>query len=158
DAALEWFTAVVNAGPQSPHFVAALSGQSWCQFEKKQYKPAAAGYARLVKDFPQHELAAESAFKHGESLQLDGQLPEAAKAFAEAFDQFSPGRYGYLSGLQAARVLGQLKKVEEADGAYAKLLQKFPKPENLDRLFDEWALLNYESERFGRADEIFKRL
>ncbi len=158
DAALEWFTTVVNAVPQSPHFVVALSGQSWCQFEKKQYKPAAAGYARLVKDFPQHELAAESAFKLGESLQFDGQLPEAAKAFADAFDGFSPGRYGYLSGLQAARVLGQLKKVEEADAAYAKLLQKFPKPESLDKLFDEWALLNYESERFGRADEIFKRL
>ena len=38
------------------------------------------------------------------------------------------------------------------------MLEKFPKPENLDKLFDEWALLNYESERFARADEIFKRL
>lgn len=158
DVALEQFSVVVNAGPQSVSFVPALSGQAWSQFELKQYKSAAAGFARLVKDFPQHELAAESAFKFAESLQLDGQLPEATKAFGEAFEKFAPSRYAYLAGLQAARVLGQLKKVEEADAAYTKLLEKFPKPENLDKLFDEWALLNYEAERFARADEIFKRL
>ena len=158
DASLEWYAAAVAAGPQSPHFVAALSGQAWSQFEKKQYKPAAEGFAKLVKDFPQNGLAAEAAFKLGESLQLDNQLDAAAKAFAEAFESYSPGRYGYLAGLEGARTLRRANKPAEADAAYEKLLVKFPKPENLDKLFDEWALLNYEAGRFARSDEIFKRL
>ena len=153
----ELFGAVVSAGPSS-QFVAALSGQAWSQFDRKQFKPAAAGFARLLKDHPQHELAPEAAFMLGDALQADGQLAEAAKAFGEAFDKYAPNRFAYLSGLQSARVLGRLKQVAEADAAYAKLLEKFPKPERLDRLFDEWAMLNYETERYARADEIFKRL
>lgn len=158
DASLEWYAAVVAAGPQSPHFVAALSGQSWSQFEKKQYKPAAEGFGKLVKEFPQHALAAEAAFKWGESLQLDNQLDAAGKAFGEAFESYSPGRYGYLAGLEAARTLRGLKKVAEADAAYEKLLVKFPKPENLDKLLDEWALLNYAEGLYERSDKIFNRL
>ncbi len=158
DQALEWFTNVVNASPQSPQLVAALSGQAWCQFETKQFKPAAAGFARLLKEFPQHELAAESAVKLGECLQADKQPEEAAKAFAEAFDKFTPNRFAYLAGLQRARVLRELRKIDEADAAYQKLLEKYPKPDRLDLVFDEWALLNHENERFARADEIFKRL
>ncbi|MFM9963340.1 MAG: tetratricopeptide repeat protein [Planctomycetaceae bacterium] len=158
NASLDWYTAAVAAGPQSPHFVPALSGLAWSQFEKKQYKPAATAFAQLLKDFPQHALAPEAAFKLGESLQLDNQLEPAAKAFAEAFESYSPGRYGFLAGLEAARTLRRLDKVEDADAAYSKLFVKFPKPENLDKLLEEWALLNYESERFTRADEIFKRL
>lgn len=156
--AADWFGLVQNAGTVSPYFVAALSGQAWSQFELKQFKLAGVGFSRLMKEFPKHELAAESAFKWGESLQLDGNVTEAAKAFGEAFETFAPSRYAYLAGLQAARVLGQQMKAEEADAAYAKLLVKFPKPENFDKLLDEWALLNYEAKRFARADEIFKRL
>lgn len=158
DASLEWYAAVVAVGPQSPHFVAALSGQSWSYSEKKQFKPAAEGFGRLVKEFPQDALAPEAAFKLGESLQLDNQLEAAAKAFAEAFERYSPGIYGYLSGLEAARTLRRLDKAAEADAAYEKLLVKFPKPQNLDKLFDEWALLNYNAGRFERSDAIFKRL
>lgn len=158
DASLDWYAVVVAAGPQSPHFVPALSGQAWSQFEKKQFKPAAEGFGRLVKEFPQHALAPEAAFKLGESLQLDNQLEAAAKAFGEAFETFSPSNYGYLAGLESARTLRRLKKPVEADAAYEKLLVKFPKPQNLDKLFDEWALLNYEAGRFERSDQIFKRL
>ncbi len=158
NASLDWYTTTVAAGPQSPHFIPALSGQAWSQFEKKQYKPAAEGFARLVKDSPQHALAPEAAFKLGESLQLDNQLDPAAKAFAEAFESFSPGRYGFLAGLETARTLRRLNKIDDADAGYTKLFVKFPKPENLDKLLEEWALMNYEAERYPRADEIFKRL
>jgi TolA-binding protein len=158
DTAMNWYAVGVAAGPQSPHFLPALSGQAWSQFEKKQYKPAAEGFARIVKEFPQNTLAPEAAFKAAESLQLDNQLETAAKAFGEAFEGYSPGRYGYLAGLEAARTLRRLNKIEEADAAYAKLLVKFPKPENLDKLLEEWALMNYDAERYARSDELFKRL
>lgn len=158
DAALNWYAVGVAAGPQSPHFVPALSGQSWSQFEKKQYKPAAEGFARIVKEFPQNTLAPEAAFKAAESLRLDNQLEPAVTAFSAAFESYSPGQFGYLAGLEAARTLRRLNKVEEADAAYAKLLVKFPKPENLDKLLEEWALMNYDAERYARSDELFKRL
>lgn len=155
---VEWYQAVVAAGSESPHFVPALSGLAWSQAELKQYKASAEGFGRLVKEFPQHALAPEAAFKRAESLQLDNQLAEAAKAFAEGFESYSPGRYGYLAGLEAARTLRRMNKIEEADASYEKLLAKFPKPENLDKLLDEWALMNYHADRYARSDEIFKRL
>ena len=68
-----------------------LSGQSWSQFEKKQYKPAAAGFARLLKEFPQQELAGESAFKLGESLQLDGKILVSGQA-QQNFDGYGLAR------------------------------------------------------------------
>src|SRR5438093_10938568 len=36
------------------------------------------------------------------------------------------------------------------------LLRKLPMPVHLDRLCDEWAVLNEESQRFARAVEIFR--
>jgi len=54
--------------------------------------------------------------------------------------------------------LFQLKKLEEVNQAYETLLQKFPKVDNLDKILDEWALINYEAEQFEKSDEIFRRL
>lgn len=158
EVAQQWYAMVIAAGSESNLFVPALSGQSWSQFELKQYKAAAAGFAKIVQDFPQHALAAEAGFKWGESLLLDDQLEEAAKAFTTAFAKFSPGKYGYLCGLEAARTYRRLKNIEGADAAYKQLLEKFPKPDNLDKLLNEWAQANYDAERYARSDEIFQRL
>lgn len=158
EVAQHWYASVIAAGPDSSSYVPALSGQSWSQFERKQFQAAAAGFEKIVQDFPQHALAPEAAFKWGESLLLDGQLAEAAQAFSKSFEQFSPGKYGYLCGLEAARTHRRLNNIEDADAAYRQLLEKYPKPDNLDKLLYEWALTNYHAERYARSDEIFRRI
>ena len=50
------------------------------------------------------------------------------------------------------------KRVLAADAAYQDLLTRFPKPQKLDQVLDEWAVLNYEAQKYERADEIFRRL
>ena len=36
--------------------------------------------------------------------------------------------------------------------------RRFVNRQNLDRILDEWALLNYEAQRYEKADDLFRRL
>jgi len=170
----EWaaatFSELVKLGDASPYYASGLSGEAWCLHQQEDYSQAAASFARLVKEFPDDDLAPEAAYMQGKSLFDAGRQEDAAAAFKAAFQKFSSdqsadgangesvGFYEYRSGLEAARVLRSLKQVEQSDAAYEALLERFPKPENLDKLLDEWALLNYEAERYNRSDEIFRRI
>ncbi|MCA9068676.1 MAG: tetratricopeptide repeat protein, partial [Planctomycetaceae bacterium] len=69
-----------------------------------------------------------------------------------------PLRFAFLAGVQSARTRADLKQPELADVAYEVVLGKFPKAKDLDKLLDEWALMNLRAERFERSDEIFKML
>ncbi|MDZ4689493.1 MAG: tetratricopeptide repeat protein, partial [Planctomycetaceae bacterium] len=159
----------VSAGTENEVF--ARRGLGWAQFQQKQFADAAKTFGKLVDDFPKHRLAAEAAYYRAESLREAGQLEAAATSFVEAFQKGKPTEpaqanaereppllFVYRSGLQAARTYRQLKNVDAADKTYAAVLTAFPQPEGLDKLLDEWALLNYDAERFERADEIFRRL
>ncbi|MDB5338048.1 MAG: Tetratricopeptide 2 repeat protein, partial [Planctomycetaceae bacterium] len=41
---------------------------------------------------------------------------------------------------------------------YTAVLEKFPKPEHLDKILNEWALSNYEGKDYARSDEVFSKL
>lgn len=168
-AALSQRLQMVAAGTETEPFARRSLG--WAQFQQKLFAEAADTFSRLAKDFPEHRLAPEAAYYHAEALREGGQLDPAAKAFAAAFESGAPQTpaaagaereppllFVYRSGLQAARLQRQLKQTDAADKTYAAVLQAFPQPDGLDRLLDEWALLNYEAERFDRADELFRRL
>jgi TolA-binding protein len=45
-----------------------------------------------------------------------------------------------------------------ADVAYEVVLARFPNVKDLDKLLDEWALMNLKAERFERSDEVFRML
>ena len=158
DWALQLFTSLTKLGDDSPYHAAALSGIAWCRFQKKEFTQAAESFRRVVMEHPKHELASEAAFKLGDSLQQAGKQNDAIAAYQSAFQTFAPSSNAYLAGLQAARLMAQAKKIKEADAVYDSLLKKFPKPKELDKVLDEWALMNQESENFERADEIFARL
>ena len=167
------FTPLVALGAGSPYHAEGLAGLAWCQQEQKQFREAAATFARVVKEHPDDkDLAPEAAYMQGKALQDAGELAPAATAYTAAFRKFAPegqspagaeqhlpASYAYRAGLQAARVLGMIEgKAKEADAAYAELNERFPKPKDLDKLLDEWAVLNYQAANYERADEIFRRL
>ena len=152
------FRFVLDAGEATPYHAASLSGLAWCQFQRGDFKEAAATFARVVAEHSDDELAPEAAYKRGDALQQAGEFPDAAAAFSAALQQYAPSHYAYLSGLQTARILRKQAKTAEADAAYAELLKAFPKPDNLDKVLDEWALLRYEAKDFKQADELFRRL
>ncbi|MEX0718469.1 MAG: tetratricopeptide repeat protein [Planctomycetaceae bacterium] len=170
DRAAGLFRKVVDA--ESPAFAAeALSGLGWSQYRQGQFAEAASAFGRVVDEHAQSELGPEAAFMRGLSLESAGRTEPAAEAYARTFDKLAPesaapkeaeregsGRYAYQSGLQAARMLHKLGKIDEADKAYERVLAKFPEAADLDKRLNEWAVINYEAERFERSDEIFRRL
>lgn len=159
----------IAAGTENEVF--AWRGLGFAQFQQQKFADAAATFARIAKDFANHRLAPEAAYYRAESLREAGRLAEATAAFVAAFEQGTPRDapatgeelrppllFVFRAGLQAARTYKQAQQVPEADKAYAAVLAKFPKPQNLDRVLDEWALLNYEAERFDESDALFRRL
>jgi TolA-binding protein len=151
--------------------VFARRGLGWAQFQQKQFAEAALTFGELAQKFPEHRLTPEVAYYRAESLREAGDAEAALRAFVAAFESGRPQPpaaageereppllFVFRSGLQAARLQRQQQQVDAADASYAALLAAFPQPEGLDRLLDEWALLNYEAERFDRADELFRRI
>lgn len=158
-------------GKGTEYEVVGLRGWAWAEYQQRKFAEAARLYGDLVTRFPEHALAAEARYYQAESLREQGAAAEAAQAFAAAFEKLAPATpagegaesqlplvYAYRSGLQGARLEGELKNVAAADALYAALLDKFPRPQQLDKVLDEWALLNYSAERYAQADEIFRRL
>lgn len=168
----ELFGSLVDMGKATPYHAAGLSGRAWSLFQQKKYREAADGFAAVVTQHPDDlALASEAAYMQGKSLQEAGDAAAAVEVFRTAFEKYAPNteaaaeaeehgptRFAYLSGLQSARLYGELQKIDEADAAYEQLAAKFPKSKSFDELLDEWALLNYNAGRYDRSDAVFRRL
>lgn len=157
-----------NGAESQPY---AIRGLAWAQWKQKQPEAAAQTYARVIQQFPNHRLVPECSYYRAEAMKDAGQVDEAIAAFDQLLrqvsadkpaepgaEQQSPLLFSYRAGLQAARLHRKAKRVKEADAEYDELVKRFPKPQHLDQLFDEWALLNYDAGRFERADAIFRRI
>lgn len=177
DAREDWPTAarlytvlipLTNGSESQPY---AIRGLAWAQLKQKQGAMAAETFARVTKEFATHKIVPECAYYRAEALKEAGEVDAALVVFDELLKQISldkpaepnaeqqtPWLYSYRAGLQVARLHRKAKRAKEADLAYDELVKRFPKPQRLDQLLDEWALLNYETERYERADEIFRRL
>ncbi len=165
------YTSLIALSEGTDNQAFALRGLAWSLFKQKKYAEAAQQFDRVVKQFPKHKLNSECTYYLGEAYREAGQPEKALPVFQDVFARFSPEGvatpgaeqeapliYAYRGGLQKARTLRSLKQVPKADEAYSALLTKFPKPQHLDRLLDEWALMNYEAENYERSDELFRRL
>lgn len=158
EAASKFFETLLAPGPDSPFHAAALSGLAWSEFQKKDFAKAEQRFRQFAKAHSGHELAAESAFMIGDSLQRAGRPKDAAVAFEDAFKNFVPHEQSFLAGLQAARLRARLLEVGEANRIYTAVEGTFPKRPEHDQLLNEWALVLYEAERFAEADELFRRI
>lgn len=154
----ELFATLAAKGKASKLFVPGLSGQAWSFYQSKQYDAAGKLFAQIATEFPEHKDAAEAAFMQGKALQNESKSAEAIPVFDAALQKFAGSKFGYLAGLEAARLRRDAKQYPDADKAYAAVLEKFPKPEHLDKILNEWALSNYEGKDYARSDEVFIRL
>ncbi|MDA0832061.1 MAG: tetratricopeptide repeat protein [Planctomycetota bacterium] len=158
DQSAKLYATIGKFGSDSPYHAQSLSGEAWCLYHQKKFEPAAALFADFIKQHADDKSAAEAAFMQGRCLESAERLGDAIAAYAVALDKYQPAREAYLSGLQIARLHGQQGEIDKSDEAYENLLKVFPKPERLDQLLEEWAMLNYEAERFQKSDDIFRRL
>ncbi|HXY37024.1 MAG TPA: tetratricopeptide repeat protein, partial [Planctomycetaceae bacterium] len=148
-------------GPKSDVRRMGLSGVGWSQFELKAFDQSAAAFAEVFETFPPDILqVAEAAYMRARALQQAGKVADAARAYAEAFDKLAPAaaaspgeeshgptQYGFLAGIQAANLLAQLKRYDEADAAYRKLAERYPKATRLSDVLFDWANLLYVAKK-----------
>jgi cellulose synthase operon protein C len=157
-AAGRFFETLLPPGPESPFHASALSGLAWSKLQQMDFETAAQRFQQLVKEHAGHDLAAEAGFMVGDALQRGSKFAEAAAAFEAAYRKFAPHEQAFLAGLQAARLQARLKRADEADRIYAAVEGQFSKHTKHDQLLNEWALVLYEAERYGEADELFRRI
>ena len=162
DWSSELFAALVSSGDSSPYHAAAVSGLAWSQFEQRQFRESAGNFELLVAKHPKNELAREAAFKSGEAWERANDANKALAAYAAGFKNFQPTKFAYLCGLQSARIQSRGEQADAADKTYQSVFdayaKSFPASSKLDEFLDEWAMMNYQAERFERADAVFRLL
>ncbi len=151
---------------------AGLTGIAWSQFKASRFADAEISFARIVQDYPSSEDSAQSRFMQARSIEEQGDVERTAKAYGEVFETLTlnqppavsgsestpPMQFAFDAGRQSARSLGKLKRIEEADKAWEKLVAHFPEAKDLDRILDEWAWLNVTAQKFERSDAIHRQL
>ncbi len=138
-----------------------LSGVGWSQYELNAYDQSAAAFGEVFAKYPPETLqVAEAGFMRARALQKAGKLADAAQAYTQAFDKLAPSgaarpgeeshgptQYGYFAGTQAANLLAQLKRYEDADAAYQRLVEHYPKADKLADVLFDWANLLYVAKK-----------
>jgi len=136
----------------------ALADLGWSRSQQKNFLGAVEAFSRLVKEYPQHELVPEAAFMVGQSYVSGGQKREAEQAYARAYALPGDSDHVLQSGIRRGRLLLELEEFDAADSMFESVLRRFAGNPRLDRVLDDWATRYYDSERFERADQIYRRL
>lgn len=170
-AAESLYRALVSESDDLEHQAFCRRGEAWALYRQKKFTAAATKFGSVLTDFPQQRLAPECGYYQGESLREAGDFPAAAAVFGKVLRAFAPAQppatgaeqqpplvFAYRAGLQQARSWKLANKTDAADEAYGEVAKLFPRAQNFDKLLNEWALLNYEAERFDRSDALFQRL
>ena len=96
----------------------------------------------------------------GRALQKAGKLADAAHAYTQAFEKLAPAgaarpgeeshgptQYGFFAGMQAANLLAQLKRYDDADAAYQRVAEHYPKADKLADVLFDWANVLYVAKK-----------
>ena len=161
--AAEFFGTLAEHGsPDSDLRRIGLSGLGWAKFYLKSYDESATAFEQVVERFPATSpQVAEAGYMRGRALQMAGKQTEAAKAYAEAFQKFSPAaplkdtepapaspaQYAFMAGVQAASLLAQSKHYDESDAAYRRVVERFPKARETGQVLFDWANMLYVAKR-----------
>ena len=150
-----------------------LSGYAWSLYETRQYEQAAKEFGRFAEEFPQHSLAAESAWMEAEAQLKLGKQNEAISLGTSVFRTYRPKTpntvdakpvddgpeyHAFRAGQMVAVVATRLGQLDVADAAWAELLEYYPNAKGADRLIEQWAYLNLDAQKFEESDNIFRKL
>ena len=90
---------------KSPEAGDALYWMAYFAKSDRKYAEAAEFSARLVKEYPEHGYAPESAYEVGENKVLGNKYFEAIESFKEAYQKYPETGYGALSLVRVGEVL-----------------------------------------------------
>lgn len=152
-----------------------LSGLGWTRFEQKAYDESAAAFEKVFDGFPLRiPQVAEAGYMRGRVLQAAGRSEDAAAVWKKALERLvpaplvnsqaenGPAQYAFLSGVQAANALAQLKRYDDSDAAYRLVVERFPKAQKLGQVLFDWANMLYVARKDAttrqRVREILARI
>jgi cellulose synthase operon protein C len=161
--AAEYFGSLAEQGSgESDWRRIGLSGLGWAKFYLHSYDESAAAFEQVFGRFTgMSPQVAEAGYMWGHALQMAGKLPEAAKAYGEAFQKLvpaspsrepepaagTPAKYAFVAGVQAANLLALLKHYDESDAAYRRVVEHFPKARETGNVLFDWANMLYLAKR-----------
>jgi TolA-binding protein len=126
--------------------------------ELKQYKEAGQAYDLFLKDYATSELVPEVRMRKGETLLSEGDVPGAAKLFAEvaAVPNFQLADYALY---RQAFCLAQQNQFAEAGALYGKVAEQFAKSERVNLSDCQLAAgrCYYRAEKFPEASQWFTK-
>ena len=120
----------VDSLPNHAMRAEALYGLGVALEELGKATEAAAAYDKFLQEFGKHEHAAEVTMRRGETLFSAGDFPAAEKWFARAAATAGFALADHAMLRQAAAVAEQ-KRLPEAAGLYASIIEKFPQSNQL---------------------------
>ena len=102
---------------------------AWCYFRMNDYDQVRAVYARLLKEYPDSDLAETAAVHLADSYYIQDRLPEALKAYENALVLYPKSKYRRRIIFRRANCLEESGRLEEAKKLYESLLPDYPNPD-----------------------------
>ena len=179
DLSAEWFGRALAKIPtdDAAQQIVALSGLGYSQRELKQHTQAAGTFARLQPLAEGNDsLLARSLYAEALSHQTAGDAAAALVTYRRGVERFGAtagdasstaadevAEHAYSLAKGAARLAKESGAIDEAATFYETAARQLgrrdeAKQADLPYLLYEWGTALLESERFGPADAVFKRL
>ena len=125
DAAKHLEKAVEASATLDPRTLAVARYRLGCAYEKqKEWRKAAAAFARFVKEHPTDELAAPALYQAGEAAIAAGRLAEAQQYLAQLVKEHANSEAAPVAMLKLGEVRSGLSDHEGAASAYRDYLTK----------------------------------
>lgn len=104
----------------------ALYERSFSLLKSEQFDDAKAGFDNFLTEHPEHALASNAKYWLGETYYVQGRYDEAARVFAQGFQQYPESPKAADNLLKLGMSLAGTGKVKEACVALSQVEVKFP--------------------------------
>jgi TolA-binding protein len=157
-AAAELFQRLTTGKQPEDVLAKGLSGLGWSRYRLDQFDQSAAAFQQLVKQYPRHLLAPESALVHGQICEKLEQPQQALASYRQIIENYHDSNQRSQAMLAAARILDRRNDNRQANEQYAQLLAEYPKETFVDAALYEraWVLRELKDEPSSLAQ--FERL
>lgn len=115
-----------RVSPAKPSTAKGQYDQAFDQLRKGSYDDAAAGFKTFVDVHPDHALASNAMFWHGETYYVRKNYAEAARIFLGGYKRYPKGNKAPDSLFKLGRSLALINEKKSACAALRKMLKAFP--------------------------------
>ncbi|MDP6445614.1 MAG: tetratricopeptide repeat protein, partial [Pirellulaceae bacterium] len=132
-----------------------IAGLAWTHLDNDDLAASAAAFEELLNRYPNHPLAAESAFMRARTLERMQQFDPALAMYAMVRKDYADTKHAAAAIIAAAQLHGQLKQTREARRLLEDVLVKHPTAANIDAARYQLAWILKEQGESEKADEQF---